>query len=81
MHPKAKKMDLDTLDELISKCEDAMVSPFKKKPAVAVEIEGSPAEEAKESPEEEKAEDKNGLGESDLDDLLEMYQSLKGKKG
>jgi hypothetical protein len=83
----AKKMDLESLDELISKCEDAMVHPFKKKKAVvAVEVkpgdEGSDQEEKAESPEEEVAEDdaKPDLSDMDMEDLLKLYEEIKGSK-
>lgn len=67
-----KEMDLENLDSIIKRCEEAMGKSFKKP-----EPEGSPAEEASESPEEEKQED--GPDGADLDDLLELYSKIKGK--
>ena len=84
-----QKVDLESLDELISRCEDSMINPFKKKKAaIAVEIapeEGSPEEESKESPDEEASEgdaegDKPDMSEMDMDDLLRMYEEMKSKK-
>lgn len=70
-----KKMDLESIDELISLCEDKMVSPFKKKKDVAMEVELKPEEDA----EEENAE-KPSLGDADISDLIRMYEEMKSKK-
>jgi hypothetical protein len=65
-----KKMDLESLDELISLCEDKMVKPFRKKQ------DDEPGEpEAVEEPEE-----KPDMSEMDMDDLIEAYESAKGNK-
>jgi len=65
-----KKMDLESLDELISLCEDKMVSPFRKKK------EDEPGE-----PEEvEEKEEKPDLSDMDMDDLIEAYESAKTRK-
>lgn len=66
-----KKMDIDSLDELIAKCEDAMVHPFKKK-EVALEV----------GPEEalEQEEEKPDLSEMDMDELLQLYEEMKQAK-
>lgn len=70
-----KKMDLENLDALISKCEDSMVSPFKKKKAeVAVEV-------APEDSGDEGEDDKPDMSDMDLEDLVKMYQELKEAKG
>lgn len=77
---KTDKMDMDILDQIIGKCEDKMVSPFKKK-TVAVEMEpaeGTADEESLESPGEESAE-KPDLSDMDLADLLKLYQEQHGK--
>jgi hypothetical protein len=71
----SKKMDIENLDELIGKCEDSMVSPFKKKKDAE---EGSAEEEAAESPDEESAE-KPDLSDMDLDDLLKLYSDIKDR--
>ena len=89
---EAQDADVSILDELIGKCEDSMVSPFKKAKAVAVEVkpeEGSDKEEATETPAEEKAEgadddeskEKPDLSDMDLQDLLKLYEEIKAKKG
>lgn len=67
-----KKMDLESIDELISLCEDKMVSPFKKKKPDAVVV-------AVEEDEDEVSE-KPDLGEMDMDDLIRMYEEMKSKK-
>lgn len=72
-----KKMDLDSLDELIAKCEDAMVGRFRKK-APEPEMEEGEEEEA---PEEEHEEAKPDLEDMELEDLIEMYQRLQDEKG
>lgn len=73
------KIDLDSLDELIGKCEDAMVRPFKKKKEIEVEIE--PADEEEEEHDEaSESEGKADLSDMDLDELVEMYKDLKEKK-
>ena len=69
-----KKMDLESIDELIGLCEDKMVSPFKKKKpdAVVVAVE--------EEDEEETSEDKPDMEDTDLSDLIRMYEEMKAKK-
>ena len=65
------KADNDVFDEIISKCESKMASPFKKE--VAVEVEPSEDEEM------EVAETaKSDISEEDLQKLLELYQQIKG---
>ena len=77
MKPDLKKMDLDSLDELISRCEDSMCQPFKKKKAEPIE---QPESESDESSSEEQPSDKPDLSEMDMDDLLKMYEELKESK-
>ena len=69
-----KKMDLDSLDELISKCEDSMISPFKKKKAEAV-IEVDPPESDADEKEEH-----SDFKDMDMEDLIKMYQEMKDRK-
>lgn len=64
--------DNDVFDEIISKCEKKMASPFKKE--VAIEVEPSEDEEA-----EVVETEKSDISEEDLQKLLEMYQQLKGE--
>lgn len=71
-----KKMDLDVLDELIGKCEDSMVHPFKKDKAVAIEIEPEEGGGEEAAPEEH---DKPDLSDMDLEDLIEAWQAIKGE--
>jgi hypothetical protein len=86
---QAQEADQDILSELIAKCEDSMVSPFKKAKAVAVEVKPEDAEEASESPAEETAEGpeddeskgKPDLSDMDMDDLLKLYEEIKSRKG
>lgn len=66
-------MDIENLDELISMCEDKMVSPFKKK---APKIEEKEVEEPEEM---EETEEKSDISDMDKDALLEMYQNIKGE--
>ncbi len=68
----SKEMDMENLDSIIKKCEEAMGKSFKKPDAE------SPAEDAEESPDEEKSEG-DGMDESDLNDLLDMYKKLKDR--
>lgn len=84
---QAQEADQDILSELIAKCEDSMVLPFKKKAAVAIEVKPDP-EEAEESSDEMKAEgadddeskEKPDLSDMDLQDLLKLYEEIKSKK-
>jgi len=62
-----KKIDMDILDQIISKCEDHMVSPFKKKAAVAVEVKPD------DSDQEPDDDDKDGLSDDDLAELIQNY--------
>lgn len=68
-----QKMDLDNLDELIAKCEDSMVHPFKKK-------KEPPMKEEMPMEMEEEGEEKPDLSEVDMEELLRMYQDLKEDK-
>jgi hypothetical protein len=61
-----KSLDIQNLDSIIAKCEDAMVSPFKKKK----ESEAPAEEVAGES-------EKPDLSDMDLQDLVSMYQDMK----
>jgi len=70
-----KKMDLDSLDELIGKCEDAMCHPFKKKKEATPEVEP----EAEEASDEQDSAEKPELSEMDMDELLGMYEEMKAK--
>jgi hypothetical protein len=73
MKVSIKKMSDDAedslLDELIGKCEGAMVNPFKKK------VEEPEVEEST----EESGESEEDLSPEDLEKLLEMYNKLKGE--
>lgn len=72
------KADSDVFDEIISKCESKMASPFKKEVAVTIEPEegttDDQAHEDAESPETEKSE----ISPEDLQKLLELYEQMKG---
>lgn len=70
-----KKMDLESIDELIGLCEDRMVSPFKKKKPDAVALVVEDEEE-----EHDEGEDKPDLEDMDMDDLIRMYEEMKSKK-
>ena len=73
---KFDEMDDSILDELISKCEDAMVSPLKKKKSeVEVVVEAEPEEEGEEYASEDSDEE---LSEEDKQKLLEIYSKIKG---
>lgn len=72
-----KKMDIDSLDELIGKCEDSMVGRFRKK-APEPEMEEGEEEEASE---DEHEEGKPDLADMDLEELIEMYQRMQDEKG
>jgi hypothetical protein len=69
-----KKMDMDILDQIISKCEDHMISPFKKKSAVVAEVEPEEGDEGS-----DEGDEKSDLSDMDLEDLLKMYQEHSGK--
>lgn len=73
-----KKMDLDSLDELIGRCEDSMCQPFKKKKA-AEQLEQPEAAMSEESSSEEQT-DKPDLSDMDMDDLLALYEEMKAKE-
>lgn len=68
------KADNDVFDEIIAKCEQKMVSPFKKEVAVEVEPSDEEEMEMEESPVKEKSE----ISPEDLEKLLELYQQMKG---
>jgi hypothetical protein len=76
MKVSIKKMSDDAedslLDELIGKCEGAMVNPFKKK------VEEPEVEASEEHP-EESSESEEDLSPEDLEKLMEMYNKLKGE--
>ena len=75
---KVKNVDDDLISELISKAEEAMVSPLKK--SKVVEVDGEPedeeSQEDSESPEVE-SEEEDSLDPEDLKKLLEMYKQIK----
>lgn len=74
-----RQIDLDNLDELIGKCEDSMISPFRKKKAeVEVELGPESAEEAIGAPEEDAP--ASDLEDMDLRDLISMYNELKDRE-
>jgi ribosomal protein L12E/L44/L45/RPP1/RPP2 len=77
-----KKADDSILDELIGKCEEAMVNPFKKKKemTVAGNTDAEP-EDAKESEDQEdlESEEEDSLSAEDLEKLLQVYKELKDK--
>jgi hypothetical protein len=64
-----KKMDLESLDELISLCEDKMIGPFRKK-----------KEDEPEGPAEPEKEEGPDMSDMDMDDLIEAYESAKSQK-
>lgn len=66
------KADDEIFDDIIGKCEEKMVSPFKKE--VAVEVEP----EVEENEAEESSKSNADLDPEDLQKLLEMWQNLKG---
>jgi hypothetical protein len=70
-HDDGKDLDLENLDSIIKRCEEAMGKSFKKKgePEAVVEIE---------EPEDDEKEE-GGMEGADLDDLLELYSKIKGK--
>jgi hypothetical protein len=72
------KMDIENLDELISMCEDKMVSPFKKKKSAMVAVI-KPEDDGEEMAEtEDEGEGKKpDLSDVDMEDLLEMYKGMK----
>lgn len=69
MADDSKDIDLGVLDGIISRCEQKMVSPWKKKPEPAAEPE----------PEAAAPEGKPDLEDMDLQDLMRMYEDVKGK--
>jgi hypothetical protein len=74
---KFDEMDDSILDELISKCEDAMVSPLKKKKSeVEVVVEAEPEEEGEGYAASEDSDEE--LSEEDKQKLLEIYSKIKG---
>ena len=73
-----KKMDMDSLDELIRKCEDSMISPFRKKKEPVVEEEDRRFFVDK--AEEDSGEEKPDLSDMDMEELLRMYQQMKDKE-
>lgn len=80
-----RKMDLDSLDDLIKQCEDAMVRPLSKKKTVELTLldendegEGESEHQYDESESDEEA--KPDLSEMDLEDLLEAYRDLKDRE-
>ena len=72
---KIKNVDNDLIDELISKAEEAMLSPLKKKKS-EVEVAVEPEEE-EESSNEEKPDEEDNIDPSDLEKLMELYKSIK----
>lgn len=66
------KADNSVFDEIISKCESKMASPFKKEAPEEPEMEME-----EEAPEVETSE-KSEISPEDLQKLLEMYQEMKG---
>jgi hypothetical protein len=68
-----KQLDIENLDAIIAKCEDGMISPFKKKKAAEPEPEAAEAGDEGEG-------DKPDLSDMDLDDLVSMYQDMKAGK-
>jgi hypothetical protein len=66
------KADNDVFDEIISKCESKMASPFKKESEPEEVEESMEVEEPMEEPKE------HGLSPEDLEKLLEMYNNMKG---
>lgn len=70
-HDDGKDLDIENLDSIIKRCEEAMGKTFKKAPAV-VEVEAEPDED------DDKGEDDGEVGDH-LDDLLELYSKIKGK--
>lgn len=75
----AKKMELESLDELIGKCEESMISPFKKKkPEVEVAVLSEEDDDAEHETENMPGPDAgSGLSPEDLEQLFEMYTNMK----
>lgn len=80
-HKQAESTDNDILSEIIKMCETYMGGGLKK-PDEAVmpdPMEGSPEEESAESPMDEQSEiGKPDLEGADLEELMKMYESIKG---
>jgi hypothetical protein len=69
-----QKADSDILDQIIQACEGKMVSPFKKKTAVAVEVKPDESE-----PDGDDSKSDSGMSDDDMDDLLKMYAEKHGR--
>lgn len=69
-----KDIDLELLQDLLSKCEDSMGRPFKKK-KVEVEVKAEPEEESE--VELDSDDEDSSMEDMDLQDLIEMYKQLK----
>ena len=72
MNKMVSKIDDDILGQIISSCENHMVSPFKKK---EVEIEVEP--EMEDEDDSKKSDIAEKLSELDEDELLELYSKMK----
>lgn len=95
LNPKMQAK-LASLKELMGQCDDSIVEPFKKKESIAAvvmpdEKEGmgemmnekaNPLAEMEEDSGAEKpsAKDSHGLSDLDLEDLMALYEKLKGEK-
>jgi hypothetical protein len=84
---KLSEIDDSILESIIAKCESRMVSPGEGKPfkskAVAIELEpeeadDSEAEESAEPADEKKQEVVDKLSELDEDELVALYEKMKG---
>lgn len=79
MKKPVNEMDVEVLDELIDRCEDAMVRPFSKKKVVTVEVKPEEEQQDEERDESEDG-DKPDLSDEELDELIRLYQEKKGKE-
>lgn len=75
------KADDDILDELINKCESAMIHPLKKKKVEAIVVKSGDDEEdinpEEELPVDDSEAEESELSPEELKKLIAMYKSLK----
>lgn len=75
MRHEDRDADLENLDSIIKRCEEAMGKSFKKPdPERSEEMEEGEAEMGEEGEEESEH------SEADIDELLRMYSELKDRK-
>ena len=70
------KADSDILNQIIKACEDKMVGPFKKKPAIAVDVK---PDDSTEEPDGDEPDASGDLSDDDKDELLKMYSAKHGR--